>query len=535
MTKDQWLWRVSIVFSRIAAFFSSQTHLFSARYALLHELVDRSIHKAAITKKMPAIFLARGEFDQILAVRPRETQQELAHILLEGKTRIGKGLNIVFNSLTWPFPYIANDIKKELWWATAGFREKGLGGKSLMFDPRGNGCKFDPIEGMTSEFDLKSAATTLLFRPNEGENQIFTDTAITMLTQIFMAATLEGERALPFTYQMMNQGFFGAATILEIISEKHHYYPNLATTFLDISYDKADFESRFLRDCWSTVTSRMRRILTKESVRCFTGSDFTAKDVITSGKHPLSVYLCWPEQHLTSLAPLIQLVWNSLYNGMTGYFDDVRGKGCYRVMTVLDEIFRTGLPELKHYVTTAAGRNISIMLSAQSDSQFYAAYGQYEAEVLKEQFDHIVKYRPAPAANRTAHNYEESLGYTSGFAHSKTDHEHGKSEGENEQRIPLLPAHETKLLKPKQVIVQIDGERSTIAHRLDWRDFPELERRANMEPPKMPVVPPLDGAELHPALAKPTLKPLTSWHFDPNLFRRWRAHPAANGGGEKHP
>jgi type IV secretory pathway TraG/TraD family ATPase VirD4 len=482
-----------------------------------------------MTQKMPAIFLAVGKFDRVLCVRPRETQKELAHILLEGKTRIGKGLNIVLNSLTWPFPYIANDIKKELWWATAGFREKGLGGKSLMYDPRGNGCKFDPLEGLKTESDLQSAAATLLFRPNEGENQIFTDTAITMLTQMFIAATLEGERALPFTYQMINQGFFGAATILEIISEKHHYYPNVATVFLDISYDKADFNSRFLRDCWSTLTRRMRRILTKESVRCFTGSDFTAKDIMTSGEHPISVYLCWPEQHLTSLAPLIQLVWDSLFNGMTGYHHDVQGKGCSRVLTVLDEIFRTGLPKLKDYATTAAGCDISLLVSAQSDSQFYAAYGQYDAEVLKEQFDHIVKYRPAPAANRTAHNYEESLGYTSGFAHSKTDHEQGSSQGENEQKIPLLPAHETKLLKPRQVIVQIDGERSTIAKRLDWRDFPELVRRAHIEPPKIPVVSPLGSAEPLPALAQPKLEPLASWHFDPTLFRRWRSHQTANG------
>jgi type IV secretion system protein VirD4 len=327
-----------------------------------------SIHKADLTKKTPAILLASGKFDYVLAVRPRETQQELAHVLLEGKTRIGKGLNVETNCLTWPYSLIANDIKKELWWRTAGFRETGLHGIAFQFDPRGNGHRFDPLEGLTTEFDLQSAATTLLFRPNEGENQIFTDTAITMLTQIFIAARLENERPLPFAYHMMNKGFFGAATILEIISEKHNHYPNLATKFLDISYDKADFDSRFLRDCWSTLTRRLRRILTKESVRCFTGSDFTAKDIITSGDHPISVYLCWPEQHLLSLAPLIQLVWDSLFNGITGYYDEVRGRGCFRVLTILDEIFRTGLPKLKDYATTAAGHDISVLVSAQSEA-----------------------------------------------------------------------------------------------------------------------------------------------------------------------
>ena len=527
MTKDQVLWRVSIFFSRIGEFFSSQKHLFSARYAFLHELVSMSIHTGDITKKMPAIFLAVSKFDRVLCVRPRDTQKELANVLLEGKTRIGKGLNIETNCLTWPYPLIANDIKEELWWATAGFREKGLGGKSYKFDPRGNGARHDPLEGKYTEFELQSAATILLYRSNEGENQIFTDSAIIMLTQIFIAARLEKQRPLPFTYKMMNEGLYGVATILEIISEKYHYYPNLATKFLDISYDKADFNSKFLRDCWSTLTRRMNRILTKESVRCFTGSDFTAKDIITSGKHPLSVYLCWPEEHLLTLAPLIQLVWDSLLNGMIAYYTSVRGRGCYRVLAILDEIFRTGMPKLPDYATTVCGKNISLLVTAQSDSQMYAAFGQYNAEVLKEQFDHIVKYRPAPAANRTAHNYEESLGYTSGFAHSKTDHESSTSQGENEQKIPLLPAHETKLLKPRKVIVQIDGERSTIAKRLDWRDFPELKRRAHIEPPKTPMLPALVESSFE--MAQPKLEPLASWHFDPNLFRQWGTRSISNG------
>jgi type IV secretory pathway TraG/TraD family ATPase VirD4 len=194
----------------------------------------------------------------------------------------------------------------------------------------------------------------------------------------------------------------------------------------------------------------MRRILTKESVRCFTGSDFTAKDIMTSGDHPLSVYLCWPEQHLLTLAPLIQLMYDSLLTGMTAYYDDVRGVGCSRVLTILDEIFRTGMPKLYDYATTVCGREITLLVNAQSDSQLCAAFGQYNAEVLKEQFDYIVNYRPAPAGNRSAHHLEESLGYTSGFAHSKTDHEHGTSQGESEQKIPHSIAFSGNTLSPSQ-------------------------------------------------------------------------------------
>jgi hypothetical protein len=177
---------------------------------------------------------------------------------------------------------------------------KGLDGKVFFLDPTdptGISDKYDPLEGITTDSDLQSAATTLLYRPNEGQNQIFTDTAITMLTQIFHAAVLERERALPFTLRIINEGFIGAATILEVISQKHNVYPNLATVFLDVPFKDADFDNKFLRDCWSTLTRRIRRLLTKESVQCFTGSDFTAKDIITSEK-PITVYLCWPEKDL---------------------------------------------------------------------------------------------------------------------------------------------------------------------------------------------------------------------------------------------
>ncbi|MGE5441437.1 MAG: hypothetical protein ACM3Q0_00015, partial [Bacteroidota bacterium] len=59
-------------------------------------------------------------------------------------------------------------------------------------------------------------------------------------------------------------------------------YPHLATKFLDMSYEQADFDSKFLQDCYSTMTARINNILTKATVRCFTGSDFTGKDIITS-------------------------------------------------------------------------------------------------------------------------------------------------------------------------------------------------------------------------------------------------------------
>src|SRR5215208_560868 len=78
-----------------------------------------------------------------------------------GRSRSGKGLHLEAQLLSWPASAIVNDIKGELHHRTAGFREseKGFGGKVFVFRPKGNGHRHDPLEGLTTEFDLQSAAT----------------------------------------------------------------------------------------------------------------------------------------------------------------------------------------------------------------------------------------------------------------------------------------------------------------------------------------------------------------------------------------
>jgi type IV secretion system protein VirD4 len=528
------LFTIALLLSLLSSLFAGkQGSLFTARFARLHESLRLLIRKKDAFKNMPVILIGIAPFNRFFAVRPTQTQKELANIIIYGKTRIGKGLNITTNLLTWGYPVIVNDIKGELWDATSGWREKGLRGRSLIFDPRGAGHKFDPLEGRTTDSDLRSAATILLHRHREGENAVFTERAITMLTQIFQAAKLEKQRALPFTYKILNEGLYGVATILKIISDRHHFYPDLATKFLDTSYDKADFDSKFLQDCYSTMTARINNILTKETVACFTGSDFTGRDIITSGKHPISLYLSWPEKDLLTLGPLIELIWDCLISNMVDTYDALKGVGCTRTMLVLDEIFRSGMRKLPEYATTVCGRNISILLSAQSRSQLEAHYGLHNARVLRGQMDTIMIHRPAPDDFETMAHIERLLGYTSGYARSKSEHVGGgATTGESEQRIPLIPAHETDLIGETSVIVKRSGVRPILAERLDWRSLPELVERRRMSAPKISELPPFDhnSAEWQ-CQTLPAEGP--SWFLSPELTRRGRPFSAGNGFSRK--
>ena len=109
------LYSIAIVFSWLFEFFSSHLHIYTARYAKLHEIVKILIHKSALLEKYPVFFLAIGQFDQLYCVLPTKRQKELGNVIIYGKSRIGKGLNFETNLLTWSFPAMINDIKEELW------------------------------------------------------------------------------------------------------------------------------------------------------------------------------------------------------------------------------------------------------------------------------------------------------------------------------------------------------------------------------------------------------------------------------------
>jgi type IV secretory pathway TraG/TraD family ATPase VirD4 len=195
----RFLYRGILAINRIAAMLPQPHRLYPARFALSHEL------KHLMSQTIDGVHLLLGEasLHQVFRLASTKERSELGHLLISGRSRSGKGLHLEAQLLSWPASCLVNDIKGELHHRTAGFREKGLGGEVFVFRPKGNGHRYDPLEGLYTEFDLQSAATTLLDRPNEGQNQIFTDSAITMLTQIFLAARLEGERPLPFTYRII--------------------------------------------------------------------------------------------------------------------------------------------------------------------------------------------------------------------------------------------------------------------------------------------------------------------------------------------
>jgi type IV secretory pathway TraG/TraD family ATPase VirD4 len=360
-------------------------------------------------------------------------------------------------------------------------------------DITGWGNRFDPLEGRITERELYSAAHQLLHNPNDKETY-FTERATKMLTQLFLAAREETRlarlaypsakeiRPLPFVAQLVTRGLNQVASKLNRIS------PRIANAFLEAEYTPfKDFEeSKSRADAWTTLSSRLYPILTDDIVRSFDGSDFTAKDLLFS-KEPITVYFCWPEAELSSLTPLVRLVWESLMYDLITTFDVVNGVGCHDVLLSLDEAGRTGLSQLPELAATVNGRGISISMSGQSFEQFKSLYGEYRAKSLLNNMDTQIYHRQA--SFDTARDLSGWLGYKSGWASSQSKHgEAAESEGKQEREIPLLTARQIAELSDDEILILHRNIPPVRAQRFNLQAFPALAKRLHIDPPPLPAL-----------------------------------------------
>ncbi len=206
-------------------FWGFDKRLHRARFARLDELTG-------ITSSTPhptSLLLGVNRFKQFFLVRSTKERRELGNMLIVGPTRSGKGLLATSQLLTWGGSVVINDIKGDLFTATAGYRSSL--GPVFVLDPTGVGHRYDPLQSKKTEDELFSSAARLLFKPDEGDGAIFTQRATAMLTQLFLASRAENEPPLPYVRQIIRSGLQATAMRLNGLS------PVLATQFLDVSYN----------------------------------------------------------------------------------------------------------------------------------------------------------------------------------------------------------------------------------------------------------------------------------------------------------
>jgi type IV secretion system protein VirD4 len=498
---QQLLFSVVVFFNRILTALQQNQSLHTARFAHLHELAELLTDRPHKT----SLLLGVSHFNRVLHVRPTKARRELGNLLVVAPTRGGKGLLATSQLLTWPHSVIVNDIKGDLFTQTAGYRS--ILGKVFVIDPTGIGHWYDPLLGHRTEDELLSAATHLLYKPDEEDGAIFTQRATVMLTQVFLAARAEGLPPLPYVRHMIRAGLQDAAERLNAIN------PDLATQFLDVRYEAVNFDDRFLLSAWGTLTARMRPLLTETLIRSLSGSDFSPSDLLYA-QQPITVYLRWSERDLLALSPLVRLMWGTLIDGLITTYDNAQGRNCQPVLLLIDEAGRTAIPSLADHATTVVGRGISLWIAVQSLAQLDAVYGRTRASVLRDNMESQIYYRPSN--QETADYLQHCLGRKSDYARSETLREGtATSEGRSEQGIPLMTAQDIKQLRDDDIIGFHRLLPPFRAKRIDWRNFPSLTLRQAIPAPQLATLPDLAASLFTPALERP--QHFADGYIDPDM------------------
>ncbi len=466
-----------LFFNKITAWLQAKNHLHTSRFAHPYELSP--LLGSALSAN--GLLLGRGAYNQFLSINPTLERRQLRNMLIVARTGGGKGLLAVSQLLTWQYSVIVNDIKGDLFTQTAGYRSTL--GKVFVIDPRGVGHRYDPTLGKHTSLELKSIAKNLLYKPDEREGEIFTQRAARMLDAIFQAARLENTSPLTYIAHLINEP-------LPFVAERiHSLSPKLAVQFLDGEFEKADFENKFLLSAWGTLTAKLDTLLTDTVAQSFSGSDFTAKDLMCKDK-PVTVYLRWRESDLLVLSPLIKLLWTSFINELITTYDNKGGENCHPVLLLLDEAGRTAVPHLSDYASTVCGRGISLWIAVQDLSQLEEIYGRHKAKTLRNNCDTQIYYRPNDLD--TAEHIERLLGRKSDYAESKTSRGGIEtSQGQSEQGVPLLTARNIMELKDEDIIGFYSDLKPFRAKRMDWRKNKTLIQKHNLPVPKIPQLPPL--------------------------------------------
>jgi type IV secretory pathway TraG/TraD family ATPase VirD4 len=231
------------------------------------------------------------------------------------------------------------------------------------------------------------------------------------------------------------------------------------------------------------------------------------------------------------MAPLIKFICESRMMDLKTAYDDAPDEMKERSRQILwsmDEAGRIGIPNLPEHASTVNGRKISLSMSAQSRSQFTAVYGRDRTANL---FTNIrTQLVFCQADLETAKHYSERMGDTSGYAHSESEHGGDRtSTGKSEREIPVMSPQDFMEMDDGELVCFIGKKKPFRLKSMDARRHPLLAERIGMKQPELLRLPPLaESQQEYPPAQKP--QPLPSWHFDPQLFRKWPQFAAAGRG-----
>ncbi|ETX13508.1 type VI secretion protein [Roseivivax halodurans JCM 10272] len=436
-----------------------------------------------------------GKLGRPKSKAPYISASYIPHVMMVAPTRAGKGVGFVIpNLLSFAGSTVVLDVKGENFEKTA--RLRALNGDEVF--------RFSPFDWANSTHRYNPLAR-IAAAPSFAQQ--FTEVSI--LADLF----LDKDNKTLDTFSEAGKSIFVAACLLAI-QRKRATLGEVNRIVTGGDYKNAQYSAYAeealeptVRALWINAASASSRLLTSNiqalmtaglkqwdnpAVRSATqASDF---DFAAFRTKPHSLYIVVSEDHITTLAPLLRLMFADLIASLR-----LREPGPdepWPVMMMIDEFQQMGaMPYLERAIHSLAAYGGRVAMIAQSLASLDRIYGPEGRESLENGAG--LKLYITPRDQRTVREVSAAVGSTTREA---VTHVYGRNKGilgatSSSSRLeerPLLSETEARTMDPDDVIILASPQHPILAKRIKYFEDPLFttlaDRQAGREHPYPPQV-----------------------------------------------
>ena len=331
------------------------------------------------------------------------------HVFVFAPTRSAKGVSLVLPTLlSWPQSAVVLDIKRELYYLTAGWREKEANNKIIRFDPSvETSDRYNPLSAVrwgtnNDVSDVQNLVKILTDPDGKIKQDFWQRSGVSFLTGVILhlgyTALNEGKEA-----SLSDVGFFLdnpsmdiLDTLLRMKSTEHNpdgRYDALNWAILGepttthpivaaAAQSMINLDDEPRSSVIQTANSFFDVYKNPIIARNIATSDFTLDDIMNGAK-PISLYMMMPPKEQERIFPLFRVLITQMLHHYTGDLKFENGRAVadikHRSLWLLDEFTSLGkLPVLEKSIAYMAGYGMKLYLICQSLTQLYRVYTRDE-------------------------------------------------------------------------------------------------------------------------------------------------------------
>ncbi len=426
---------------------------------------------------------------------PFVLSKAVPHVMMVAPTRAGKGVGFVIpNLLSFDGSMVVLDVKGENFEKTARWRMKR--GDAIWrfspFDWSNATHRYNPLAriaelpSFAAQFTEVSILGDLFLDKDNRHNDTFAEAGKSIFVAACLLAIQRGTPTLGAVNQIVGRG-----------EEKREQYRAYA----------AEAKEPPVAQLWINAASASERLLTSNiqalmtaglkqwdnpAVRSATEvSDF---DFASFRRRPQSLYIAVSEDHISTLAPLLRLMFADLIASIRAKEPGPEEK--WPVMIMIDEFQQMGaMPYLERAIHTLASYGGRVAMIAQSLAALDRIYGPGGRESLENGAG--LKLYITPRDQRTVREVSQAVGKTTREAVTRSylgRHRSifgPKSQSVRAEERPLLSETEARMMDPDEVVVLAPPQQpirvKRIKHYEDRLFAPMMEAQAELPLPYPPL------------------------------------------------